>query len=103
MEGRAERFDLLQQRFGEALPGDVGNPGDVVDRLFRIQLGALAADLVEDVDQMRLHVEQAEFEHGEQSARARANNQHISFNRFAHWVLTASLISISFRLNLCGP
>ena len=60
------------------------NAGNVVDRLFRIELGALAADLVEDVDQMRLHVEQAQFEHGEQAAGARANNQHIGFDRFAH-------------------
>jgi len=33
---------------------------------------------------MRLHVEEAKLEHGEQSARARANNQHIGFDRFAH-------------------
>jgi hypothetical protein len=33
---------------------------------------------------MRLHVEQAQFEDGKQSARARANNQHIGFDRFAH-------------------
>ena len=83
----AERLDLLHQRFGEALAGDEGNAGNVVDRLFRIELGALAADLVEDVDQMRLHVEQAQFEHGEQSARARANDQHIGFDRFAHYLL----------------
>ena len=60
MEGRVERLDLLHQRFGQALPGDVGNAGNVVDRLLRIKLGALAADLVEDVDQMRLDVEQAQ-------------------------------------------
>ena len=82
-----ERLDLLHQRFGEALAGDERNAGNVVDRLFRIELGALAADLVEDVDQMRLHVEQAQFEHGEQSARTRANNQHIGFDRFAHDLL----------------
>ncbi len=79
-----ERLDLLQQRFREAVVGDKGNAGNVVDRFFRIELGALAADLVEDVDQMRLHVEQAQFEHGEQSAGASANNQHIGFDRFAH-------------------
>ena len=43
---------------------------------------------------MRLHVEQAQFEHGEQAARARADNQHIGFDRFAHVA--------SFRLNLPG-
>ena len=61
-----------------------GNAGNVVDRLFRIELGALAADLVEDVDQMHLHVEQAELEHGEQPARARADDQHVGLDRFAH-------------------
>jgi hypothetical protein len=35
---------------------------------------------------MRLHVQQAQFEHGEQSARTRANNQHIGFDHFAHVV-----------------
>ena len=87
MEGRAERLDLLHQRFGEALAGDEGNAGNVVDRLFRIELGALAADLVEDVDQMRLHVQKAQFENGEQSAGTRANDQHIGFDRFAHYLL----------------
>jgi hypothetical protein len=33
---------------------------------------------------MHLHVEQAQFENGEQSAGARANDQHIGFDRFAH-------------------
>jgi len=84
VEGRIERLDLLQQRLGEAVAGDEGNAGNVVDRLFRVELGALAADLVEDVDQMRLHIEEAQFEHGEQSAGTCANNQHIGFDRFAH-------------------
>ena len=82
--GRVERLDLLHQRFGQAVAGDHRNAGNVVDRLFRIQLGALAADLVEDVDQMGLDIEKAQFEHGEQSARTRANNQHIGFDRFGH-------------------
>ena len=40
-----------------------------------------------------LHIQQAKFEHGKQSARTRANNQHIGFDRFAHIA--------SFRLNSC--
>ena len=36
------------------MAGDDGNAGNIVDRLFRIKLGALAADLVEDVDQVAL-------------------------------------------------
>src|SRR4030081_3220248 len=84
MEGGLERLDLLHQRVGQALAGDEGDARNVVNRLFRIELGALAADLVENVDKMRLHIEQAQFENGKQSAWTRANNQHIGFNRFAH-------------------
>jgi hypothetical protein len=58
-------------------------------------LGTLAADLVEDVDKMRLHIEQAQFENGKQPARARADNQHVGFDRFAHIA--------SFRLNSRPP
>jgi hypothetical protein len=98
MEGRMERLDLLQQRLRQAMAGDEGDAGNVVDRLFRVELGALAADLVEDIDQMRLHVEQAQFEHGEQSAGARANNQHIGFDRFAH----ISFFSFEFDWDGCA-
>src|ERR1700738_642122 len=84
MEGRIERLDLLHQRRGQALAGDERNARNVVDRLFRIELGALAADLVENVDKMRFHVEQAQFEYGKQSTGTGANNQHIGFDRFAH-------------------
>ena len=79
-----KRLDLFEQRFRQALAGDEGNAGNVVDRFFRIELGALAADLVEDVDHMRLHVQEAQFEDGKQAARTRANNQHIGFDHFAH-------------------
>jgi len=37
---------------------------NVIDRLFRIELRALPAHLVENVDEMHLHVEKAELEHG---------------------------------------
>ena len=63
--------------------GDVGDAGNVVDRLFRIKLGALAADLVEDVDQVRLHVEQAELEHREQADRARADDERVGRDHFS--------------------
>jgi len=91
MEGRLEWLDLLHQRIRYALAGDERNSRDVVDRLFRIELGTLAADLVEDVDKMHFHIEQAQFENGKQPARARANDQHVGFDRFAHIV--------SFRLD----
>jgi len=84
MEGRIERLDLFHQRVGEALPGHHRNRRNVVDRFFRIQLRALAAEFVEDVDQMHLHVEQAEFKHGEQATGAGTNNQDVGFDRVGH-------------------
>ena len=84
MEGRVERLDLLHQRVGQAMAGDVGDAGNVVDRLFGIELGALAADLVEDVDEVRLDVEQAELEYGEQADWPRADDQNVGLDRFTH-------------------
>ena len=84
MKGRPERPDLFHQRVGEALAGDDRERRNVVDRFLRIELGALPADLVEDVDEMRLHVEQAKFKGGEQPAGPRANNEYVSLDRFGH-------------------
>src|SRR6516225_11441896 len=84
MKRRAERLDLRHEGIADALPGDVRNSGNVVDRLFRIELGALPADLVKDVDDMRLHVEQAELEYGEQPARSRANDENVGLDGFRH-------------------
>ncbi len=81
---RPERLDLLHQRFGQPMSGDVRNAGNVVDRLLRIKLGALPADLVEDVDQMRLDVEQAELEHREQADRPRADDHDVGLDGVAH-------------------
>ncbi len=81
---RPERFDLRQQGVAETLPGDVGHARNVVDRLLRIELRALTADLVEDVDHVRLHVEQTKLEHREQPARSGADDQHVGLDRFAH-------------------
>ena len=81
---RAERLDLFHQGIGQPLPGHFRNAGDVVDRLFRIQFGALAADLVENVDDVRFHVEQAKLEHGEQSARPRTDDENVGFDLFGH-------------------
>src|SRR5581483_7994102 len=65
MKGGAEGFYLLHQRIDQALTGHERQSGNVVNRLFRIKLGALPAGPVENVDEMRLHIEQAELEHGE--------------------------------------
>src|SRR3954470_22121403 len=83
MEGRVEWLDLLHQRVAQASAGDVGNAGNVVDRLFRVKLGALAADLVEDVDQVALHVEEAELKDREQANRAGADDERVGRDHFS--------------------
>jgi hypothetical protein len=95
MKLRIERLDLLHQRIDEALRAGHRDAGNVVDRLFRIKLRALAADLVENVDEMRFHVEQAEFEHGKQADRTGADNNHVCFDRFDHNVSVLVLRDVS--------
>ena len=75
MEGRMERLDLLHQIVDQLLPGDDREAGNVVDRLLRIEFGALAAGARQNVDEMAPDVEQAEFEHGEQADRAGADDR----------------------------
>ena len=86
MKLRIERLDLLMQRVDQTLGAGVGNAGNVVDRLLRIKLGALAADLVENVDEVRFHVEQAELEHREQADRAGADDDNVGLDGFIHVV-----------------
>ena len=62
MELRAEGFDLFEQLLRELLAGDRLNGGYVEDRLFRIELGALAARLVKDVDKMASQIEKTQLE-----------------------------------------
>src|SRR5690606_6008751 len=55
---------------------------NVVDRLVRIEFGALPARPIEIVDQVALHVEQAGLEHREQADRAGADDHHVGPDRF---------------------
>src|SRR6266568_9582639 len=84
MKLRAERLDLRQQGLDQAVPGAEGNARNVVDRLLGIKLGALAADLVEDVDEMAFDVEQAQLEHAKQADRACADDKHVSLDQITH-------------------
>ncbi len=77
VEHRIEGGDLLEQPLGQLLAGDDRIAGNVVDRLLRIELGALAAGLVQDVDDVGLHVEQAQLEDREQADRAGAHDDHV--------------------------
>ena len=103
MEGRIERLDLLHQGVGQPVPGDVGNAGNVVDRLLGIELGALAADLVEDVDEVRLDVEQAELEHGEKPHRPRADNENVGFNGLTHLYSLRSSSCLLLNIHARSP
>ena len=77
MELRGEGPALLEKPVGQLLAGHHRKPGNVVDRLFGIQLRALATRLVQDVDQVALHVEKAEFEDREQADGPGADNDHV--------------------------
>ena len=96
MEGCPERLDLRHQSVAEPLAGDVRNAGNVVDRLFRIKLRALAADLVQNIDHVRLHVEQPKLEHGEQAARSGADDQYVGLDQFTH------ALRPQIRILMCG-
>ena len=84
MELRIKRLDLLQQPVDQFLAGDDGQAGNIVDRLFRIKLGALAAGAVQNIDQVAFEIQEAQLEHGEQADRARADNGDIGFDGSGH-------------------
>ena len=77
MEGRVERRDLFQQPVCQVLPRNYGPGGNVVNRFFGVEFGALAARLIQNIDQMGLHIEKAEFEHREKPDWPRADDNHI--------------------------
>ena len=92
MKLRIERLDLLHQALDQAVRAGDGDAGNVVDRLLRIKLGALAADLVENIDEVAFHVEQSELEHREQADGSGADNDYVGLDRFAHVVSVLVLI-----------
>ena len=81
MQHGAERLDLLQQAIRELLPAHDRQTRNVVDRLLGIKLGTLAAGFVEDVDDVRLDVDEAQLEHGKQSDRAGADDHCVGLDR----------------------
>lgn len=74
---RGEGFDLAFEVFDQGGGFDRGVGGDVVDRFFRVEGGALAADFGQRVDQHRGEFEHAAFEGGEEADRAGADDGHI--------------------------
>src|SRR5262249_15616236 len=84
VKGRAERLDLRQQGIADALPSDVGNARNVIDRLLGIELRALATDLVENVDDVRLHVEETELKYRKEPAWSGPDDEHVALDGFCH-------------------
>src|SRR5690606_16908752 len=68
----------------QLLAGDHGEARNVVDRLFRIELGALATGAIENVDEVAFDIEQPEFEGSKKPARACANDNDIGGDLSAH-------------------
>ena len=77
MVHRLERRGLLLQLLDQVRGIDRGIAGDVVDRLFRIERGALPAGGLQRVDDVALHFQHAAFEHREQADRAGADDRHV--------------------------
>ena len=63
-------MQLVDQLVGE----DRRIAGNVVDGLFRIERGALAARRIQRVDDMAVHVQHAALENGEQADRSGADD-----------------------------
>ncbi len=84
MKDGVERLDLLDQVVDEPLRGHFGEAGNVVNRLFRVEFGALAAGLGQNVDQMAFDVEQPQLEHREQARGARADDDDVGLVLLAH-------------------
>ena len=76
VHGGVERLDLLHQPVDELLRGAYRNPWDIIDRLFRIELCALAPRVRERVDEVRADAEEPELEDLEQAAGTGSNHNH---------------------------
>jgi hypothetical protein len=74
---RGEGLCLLDQPVDQLLAGAAGHGRDVEDRLFRVELGALATDLVEIVDQVAFKAQEPSLEYGEKPDRTSADDHHV--------------------------
>ena len=90
---RIERCDLFHQPVRQFLSRADGKRRNVVDRLFGIQLGALPARLVEDIDEMAAKVEQTKLENREEPARARTDDYHVCFGCIDHVLKSPFLVT----------
>ena len=91
MKLRVERLGLLQQPIDQFLRAADGQRRNVVDRLFRIQLAALPAGMLERIDDVRADAQQAELENLEQAAGAGADDDGIGLDGAVDGAGTLSL------------
>jgi hypothetical protein len=77
MEDGLEGLDLLEQAVGQLLAGADRESRNVIDGLLGIELGALAARSIENVDDMSFQPRKPKLKHGEQADGACANNDDI--------------------------
>ncbi len=80
MELGIEWLDLLHQGVDQFFSAADRYAGDVVDRLVRVELGALATGDTHRVEDVRLDAQQAEFENLEDSYRTCADYEGIRFD-----------------------
>ena len=80
VEHRLERLTLREKLVDDLLAGDARVAGNVVDRLLRIEFGALAARLRQDIDEVASDVEKAEFEDGEEPDRSGADDHDVGLD-----------------------
>ena len=96
MKDRLERRDLFHQPVGQFLSGTNRQRRNVIDRLFRIQLGALAAGLVQNIDKVTAQVQKSQLEHRKQAARACTDNNDVGLLDISH-----DSIAVRSRGGLC--
>ena len=82
VDGR-ERRRLLDEPIDEQAGVDPRMTGDVVDRFFRIERGALPARHVERVEHMAAHLQHAALEHREEPDRAGADDRDVGMLKTA--------------------
>ncbi len=80
MKLRVERLRLLHQPIDQLLRAAHRQRGDVVDRLFRIELAALPARMLQRIDDVRADAEQSELEDLKQTAGSRADDDDVGLN-----------------------
>ena len=79
-----KRRDLAFEARHEIARVNSGMAGDVVNWLFRIQRGALAAHFGQCIDQHAGELQHPEFEHREQANRACADDRNIRIDLACH-------------------